>query len=197
MLYPECCCWCSSRVFVVALQSSVALGCALEAAWSRIAWVSASLAGMSSLHKVISAWGLPPETVQKLETWLSPPDRGCNLAEPPGEAFYTVGEEDLVKAGLATIKERRSVLAKLRPAAGKHCTCFPNQEAPTSNCRWAICLFQNLAKNSALLRSTWFLHSRHSVGAWVSAVDCSLQPAKAQHASCCCNSVGSSKRVVV
>ncbi|KAK9907683.1 hypothetical protein WJX75_008057 [Coccomyxa subellipsoidea] len=73
---------------------------------------------MSSLHEVISAWGLPPETVQKLETWLSHPDRGCNLAEPPDEAFYTVGEEDLVKAGLATVKERRSVLAKLKPAAG-------------------------------------------------------------------------------
>jgi hypothetical protein len=160
VLFPACCCLCSNRVFVVALQSSVALRCALEAAWSRIAWVSALLAGMSSLHEVISAWGLPPETVQKLETWLSHPDRGCNLAEPPDEAFYTVGEEDLVKAGLATVKERRSVLAKLKPAAGKHCTCFPNQEAPTSNCRWATCLSQNLAKSSALLRSTWICTCR-------------------------------------
>lgn len=197
VLFPACCCLCSSRVLIVALQSSVALGCALEAAWSRIAWVSALLAGMSSLHEVICAWDLPPDTVQKIETWLSHPDRGCNLAEPPDEVFYTIGEQDLFKAGLATVKERRSVLAKLRPAVGKHCTCFPHQEAPTSNCRWATCLCQILAKNSAFVEVHLVLHSRHPVGAWVSAVDSSLQPAVAQHASCCCNSVRSRNRVVV
>ncbi len=79
---------------------------------------------MSSLHEVISAWGLPTETVQKFETWLSHPDRGWQLADRPDEAFYSIEEKDLVQAGLVTVRERCSVLAKLKPAAGKLRTCF-------------------------------------------------------------------------
>ena len=76
---------------------------------------------MSSLHEVIFAWGLPSVMVQKLEAWLSHPDRGWKLAEPADEGFYNISEDDLFQAGLITVEERRSVLAKLRPAAGKRC----------------------------------------------------------------------------
>ncbi|CAL8462644.1 g2177 [Coccomyxa elongata] len=72
---------------------------------------------MSSLHDVISVWGLPPDTVQKFGTWLTHPETGFNLADPPDEAFYSIDEKDLVQAGF-TLRQRRSVLAKLKPAAG-------------------------------------------------------------------------------
>lgn len=57
---------------------------------------------MSSLHEVISAWGLPPDTVQKFGTWLTHSRTGFNLADPPDEAFYSIDEKDLVQAGFTS-----------------------------------------------------------------------------------------------
>ncbi|KAK9824032.1 hypothetical protein WJX72_007142 [[Myrmecia] bisecta] len=88
---------------------------------------SVSLCGMSLLHEVITAWGLPSATVQKLEVWLSHPERGWSLTEPPDEAFYSIGEDHLVQAGLATVRERLSVLAKLKPAVDKRAPRFEGE----------------------------------------------------------------------
>ncbi len=75
---------------------------------------------MPSLHEVINSWGLPPVTVQKLEAWLE--NGGWNLTEPPGKGVYNLTEDYLLQAGLSTLWERRTVLEKLKAAAGKRCT---------------------------------------------------------------------------
>jgi hypothetical protein len=56
----------------------------------------ALLTGMTSLREVISGWALPTEAVQKLGAWLAHPDQGWNLSDPPDEAFYNLGDGDLV-----------------------------------------------------------------------------------------------------
>ena len=89
---------------------------------------------MSSLHEVVSTWKVSSDTVQKFEVWLYSPDRGWKPTDPVDDAFFTISEEDLVQAGLTTLKERRQILAKIKAAAGKRRTCSSCWDAPTSNC---------------------------------------------------------------
>ena len=91
------------------------------------------IAGMVSLHDTISSWGLPHSTVQKLEAWLSTPSQGWQLDQPENDAFFTLSEDDLQIAGLDTLSERRSILAMLRPAAGKQ------RHAPMASNWWPLC----------------------------------------------------------
>ena len=77
-------------------------------------------AGMSTLGETIDAWALPPDTAQRVKDWLTSPAGGWKLEDPPDDALLTLNEEDLKDGGFNVLRERRIVLAKLKPHPGEH-----------------------------------------------------------------------------
>ena len=75
---------------------------------------------MSTVGETIDAWALPLDTAQRLKNWLTSPDVGWNLEDPPDEVFFNLSEEDLKAGGFNVLRERKLILAKLGPRPGEH-----------------------------------------------------------------------------
>ncbi|BDA48305.1 hypothetical protein COCOBI_11-5650 [Coccomyxa sp. Obi] len=72
--------------------------------------------GMGSINETIDSWvaaQILPETASLFKEWLTAPQRGWKLEDPPDAAFFELKEEDLIAANFQALRQRRLILANL------------------------------------------------------------------------------------